>query len=176
MRSHFLMTLITLATNPTTAKAEDTSACPKDMVCASDPNSVVTALRDAGFSAKLGKNSYGEPLIGSDANGYNFAIAFYGCVKNEKCDALHFRSSFSPEVIYTAEYANSFISDHRFLAAVVTANKELRLSHDINTVGGLNRLNFAEVIRIWATSLHDFSKYSVEQQAKTTALRSAPQP
>ncbi len=176
MRNHLFMTLVALAAYSTGANAEDATACPKDMVCASNPTSVVTALQDAGFRAKLAKNNYGEPLISSAANGYNFAVAFYGCEKNEKCDALHFRSSFSPDLIYTAEYANGFISDHRFLAAVVTADKELRLSYDITTVGGLNKLNFAEVAKIWAISLGDFSKYSVEQQAIATALPSAPQP
>lgn len=174
MRNYFFITLAAMAVYSTAANAEDTIACSKDMVCASNPASVVTALQEAGFSAELVNNSYGEPLIASDTKGYNFAVAFYGCVKNDKCDALHFRSSFSPDLIYTAEYANDFILDHRYLAAVVTANKKLRLSYDITTVGGLNKRNFAEVTRIWATSLGDFSKYSVERKAKAAALQSPP--
>jgi Putative bacterial sensory transduction regulator len=176
VRNYFLILLMAIAGCSAAANAEDANACPNHMVCASNPDSVVAALHEAGFGAKLVKNTHGEPLIASAAHGYRFAVAFYGCVKNEKCDALHFRSSFSPELIYTLEYTNSFISDDRYLAATVTNNKEIRLSYDITTVGGLNKRNFAEVTRIWAASLEDFSKYSSQQQEKMTAVPSAPQP
>lgn len=61
--------------------------------------------------------------------------------------ALHFRSPFSPEPFYTTDYANSFVSNHRFLASAATENNKLRLAVDITTIGGSNKLNFAVVAR-----------------------------
>ncbi len=61
------------------AHAKDTDACGTNMICASDPQTVVDALQREGYRAKLNTDSIGDPMISSAATGYNFDIFFYGC-------------------------------------------------------------------------------------------------
>ena len=75
MRYDSVIILVVLATFSTTANAADEDICQTDLVCASDPQSVVTALLDNGDRAKLEKDSSGH-YIKSAAGGYNFEVIF----------------------------------------------------------------------------------------------------
>lgn len=147
------------------AMAADATLCEKGLICASDPASVVTAMQEEGYRAKLGKDALGEPMIESEGAGYDFEVLFYDCEDGKACKALQFSAGFKPEKEYNAEYANSWNSSKRYARAYVNDKQELFLRNDITTVGGLNKANFADAIDWWVTMLGEFSKFVEEQEA-----------
>lgn len=149
------------------AFAADKEPCAANMVCASKPQSVVEAMQAAGFRAKLGKDDLGDPKIESAAAGYDFQLYFYGCENNDKCDALQLNLDFVGEDDNTAEYANKWNRTKRFAKMNVNDKKELFLRYDVSTIGGLNQVNFADILDWWATMLDEFNKFVKEQKQKT---------
>lgn len=55
-----------------------------------DPATVVAALQDAGYKAKLSKNDDGDPLIESASQGNVVQIALLNCKDHRRCDQLEF--------------------------------------------------------------------------------------
>jgi hypothetical protein len=148
----------------TTAQAADENVCPASLICASKPETVVSGLQEAGFRAKLEKDKLGDPMISSEASGYEFEIYFYGCEKSVKCSSLQFQTTFIPEPDNTAEYANAWNANKRFIQASVE-NQKLQLAYDLSTVGGLNQQNFNDVAEWWAAMLGEFAVFVKEQEA-----------
>lgn len=129
------------------------------MVCASNPKSVVDAFREAGYKAKLQIDNEGDPLIESAAAGYNFDTLFYGCVETKSCDSLQFRVTFVKEPENTLELANKWNVRRRFSQMSVTDDGRLVVSWDVDTVGGLNSKNFADVLATWESILGELGKF-----------------
>jgi Putative bacterial sensory transduction regulator len=146
--------------------ASDAEPCDTNMICASSPKTLVKALQNEGYKAKLEKDTDGDPKITSSANGYSFSIYFYGCEKSTKCDSVQFNAGFKPEDDNTASYANAWNTKKRFMQASVNDQKELELRYDVTTAGGLNKRNFADVVDWWATMLSEFSTFVDEQKTK----------
>jgi Putative bacterial sensory transduction regulator len=145
--------------------AEDV-ACAKDMICASDPMTVVAAMQAEGYRAKLTKDKLGEPMIESKTNGYDFDVLFYDCEDGKACKAIQFSIIFKPEDDNTPEYANAWNVGKRFIKASATDKKSLELQYDLTTVGGLNQANFADALDWWATMLGEFAKFVEARKPK----------
>lgn len=158
----------------TEAGAIDAETCPTDIVCASKPQSIVDTLQEAGYRATLKKDSAGE-YISSAASGYNFTINLLGCKDGAQCKYLQFAIQFTANNAYNAEYANGYHLRYRSLQMAVLDNKQLRLTYEVTTVGGLPKQNFIDVVDLWATGLNGFGTYSAEQ-AKKAAPPAAPTP
>jgi Putative bacterial sensory transduction regulator len=101
------------------SSASADSKCPDGLVCASAPETVVKAMQEAGFRAKLDKDKTGDPLISSEASSYAFDIFFYGCENSKNCTSLQFQTSFGAEEDNTPEYANAWNTKYRFVQASV---------------------------------------------------------
>ncbi len=157
---------IFLMTVASGARAKDTEPCAKGMVCASDPKSIVAALQDEGFKAKLETGSDGDPKISTAANGYNYTVHFYGCEKGAQCDSIQLYSGFKSEDDNTPAYANAWNVKKRFITMSAEDDKSLNLRYDVSTVGGLNKRNFADVIDWWSVMLGDFADFVDEQKKK----------
>jgi hypothetical protein len=162
MRAFSMFLAITLAS--ATAQASDEASCKEGLICASQPETVLNAIKEAGFRAKLEKDKLGDPMISSAASGYNFEIYFYGCEKAKQCSSLQFQSSFSAEPDNTPAYANAWNSKKRFVQASVE-KQELQLSYDVSTIGGLNTENFADVVGWWSDMLGEFAVFVKEHEA-----------
>ncbi|MCR5872065.1 MULTISPECIES: YbjN domain-containing protein [unclassified Sphingomonas] len=147
------------AASATPAMAEDKEPCAAEMVCASNPRSVVEAFREAGLKAKLVLDSEGDPLIESAASGYNFDTFFYGCVETNACDSLQFRVTFIKEPENTVELANKWNARKRFSHMYVTDEGQLIVNFDVTTVGGLNKKNFGDVLATWESVLGELGKF-----------------
>lgn len=160
-----LFVLIAATMMPSMVMAADDALCEKGLICASDPATVATAMQEEGYRAKLGKDALGDPMIESEASGYDFEVLFYDCEDGKACKALQFSAGFKPEKEYSAEYANSWNSSKRYVRAYVNDKKELFLRIDMTTAGGLNKANFADSIDWWVTMLGEFSKFAEEQKA-----------
>jgi hypothetical protein len=137
------------------AMAADKDPCAASMVCASAPQTVVSALQAAGYKAVLKKSTNtGNPMIESAAAGYDFRVYFYECEANKACGSLQFRTDFADDGGNSAALANLWNKEKRFSQMSFDAeDKSLSFSYDVTTVGGLNQKNFADVIDWWATML-----------------------
>jgi len=134
------------------ARAAD---CPASLVCASNPAGIVSSLQAQGYKAVLGKSdSTGNPKISSAASGYDYTIFFYGCEKGTNCTSLGFSITFADDGTNSADLANEWNSDKRFSAmSFDKSDKSLMLTYDVSTIGGLNQVNFADVVDWWQTML-----------------------
>ena len=172
MRYDSVIVLLALATISTAAHAADEDTCAQDMVCASNPQSVVTAMQDAGYRAKLEKDTTG-PYIKSAAAGYNFEVIFLGCKESIKCDSMQLNLLFAASDAHTPEYANGFNVQYRYLQAAATSNKQLRIALDVTTIGGVTKRNFKDMLDTWSRGLNAFLTYA-NQQAATIAKPAVP--
>jgi len=143
--------------------AADNAPCGANMVCASDPQSVVRALQKAGYKAELSKDARGDPKINSAANGYDFVVYFYDCKDNVHCAALQFSVQFVDDGKNTPELANKWNKNKRFVQMAVTDDDDLTISYDVTTLGGLNQANFADVVDWWQTMLGELRRFFQEQ-------------
>lgn len=148
------------------ALASDDDACSARMVCASNPQSVVDAIKEAGYKAVLSKSkTTGNPMIESAANGYDYSVFFYECKEGAQCGSLQFMISFADDGANTPELANAWNKEKRFSQMAVTDDKSLSFSYDVSTIGGLNQKNFADVVDWWALMLGDVSVFFKAQAA-----------
>jgi hypothetical protein len=149
------------------ARAADTEPCGKGMVCASHPQSVVDALKAAGYQGVLSKSkSTGNPLIESAASGRKFRIYFYECDANKACASLQFNIGFVDDGANSAELANAWNKEKRFSQmSYDPSDKSLSFAYDVTTLGGLNQKNFADVIDWWAAMLGQLGTFFKEHPA-----------
>lgn len=133
--------------------AKDDAPCAKGMVCASAPETVVKALQDAGYKAKLTADREGDPMVSSAAAGYDFDVLFYGCENKKRCDSIQFYLGFSKGEENTPAYANKWNVTNRFVQMAAHPDKTLSLQYDMSTIGGVNAANFADALDWWAYQL-----------------------
>lgn len=160
LKGGFLGAAALLATAP--ALASDTAPCEKGLICASDPATVVLALQETGYKAKLDKDSGGDPMVSSSASGYDFDIMFYGCKDHKQCDSLQMRVSFAKDGANTFELANKWNSDKRFSQAYVNDKGSFVVDYDVTTAGGLTKANFADVVDWWSVTLGNLKTFFAE--------------
>ena len=139
----------------TTGGADHGANCPGGSVCAANPAGIVSSLQAQGYKAVLGKSdSTGNPKISSSAAGYDYTIFFYGCEKNVNCTSLSFSITFSDDGANSADLATDWNKDKRFTTmSYDSSDKSLSITYDVTTVGGLNQVNFADVVDWWQTML-----------------------
>jgi hypothetical protein len=145
--------------------AEDNEPCGTGLICASAPSTVVKALQDGGYRAKLDKDSNGDPSISSSTAGYNYEIYFYGCKENKNCDSLQFQVSFQKDETHTAELANKWNNKWRFGQAAVTDKGAFVVSMDVSTIGGLNGTNFADSLNWWDATMGNLRQFFKDNPA-----------
>lgn len=144
------------------AWATDDEPCKAGLVCASNPETVAAAIRDAGYKAQLAKDDVGDPKVTSAANGYNFGVYFYDCEKAKACAGLQFQVSFTDDGKNTLEMANDWNRKKRFAQMALQPDKSLRVSYDVTTKGGMTPANFADVVDWWAVMMGELGVYFKE--------------
>lgn len=152
-----------LCLSATPATAEDAAPCAADMVCASDPGSVMAAMTVAELAPKLSKDSDGDPMIESDESTYHFDVYFYGCTEHAKCDSLRFEARFEKAPENTPDLANKWNAKKRFLQALVREDGQFAVGYDVATIGGLNARNFADVLEWWNLQLGELATFFKEE-------------
>lgn len=134
--------------------------CAKELVCASDPQSVFAAMEKAEFKPKLTTDGQGDPMIESDEASYHFDVYFYGCDKQHKnCDSLRFEALFEKAPENTPEFANKWNASKRFMQAYIRDDGQMGLSYDVAMIGGLNQRNFSDVLDWWASQLSELATF-----------------
>jgi hypothetical protein len=131
-------------------------------VNAHDVKTVVAALQENGYRAKLNKGEDGDPLIITGSGGNNIVLVFSSCTNHENCDYIEFLSYYadiSPR--NGSEIVNKWHSEENFASVLyIEREKQLSLYHYIITgTGGIS-----------SESLTDTMSYFVKDLASLGAL------
>jgi hypothetical protein len=160
----------------------DEASCGKGLICASKPETVVKALQEAGYKAKLVSEKGKDPWIETSMNGYNLDLEFSNCEDNKKCKVLSYRVSFTEDDIYTLELMNSWNSRFRFYQMYRLEKGGMAMNYDFTTVGGLNQANFAHLAGWMDGMLGDMDRFideartAKEKAGETIPAASSSQP
>lgn len=148
------------------AVAKDETVCPKGLICASDPETVASGMKKAGFRAELGTDATGDPKISSSANGFDFQIFFYGCEDHKQCDSLQFYLSFNNDDGKNSEtLANNWNKKKRFVQMSYLDDKALEARYDVTTIGGINPANFSDIALWWDAMLGEMRVFFREDSS-----------
>jgi Putative bacterial sensory transduction regulator len=136
-----------------------TATAQAQMVTAQNPQSVVSALQNAGYKAELTTDGAGDPKIESGSSGNKFVVFFYGCTKNRDCTTLQFYAGWSgPKV--SLEQINKWNNDKRFSRALLDKDGDPVIKQDLDLDdGGLSRLLFEDNLEYWVLVMNEFAKY-----------------
>lgn len=129
-------------------------------VSAAWPESVVAALRDAGYRATLTTDSYGDPKIESAAAGAEFNVIFYGCdERGAACTDVHFSAGFDLAAGISMQAANSWNREKLMGQVYVDDEGDPFIGHFVTGLDGMSRASFGLVLDQWETALSDFTKF-----------------
>ena len=130
------------------------------MVRAQDPQTLVKALQDAGYSAKLGTDRVGDPMITSGVSGTTFQIYFYNCTQNKDCATVQFHSGYDLRNPVDLPKINEWNRTKRFARAFLDKENDPILEMDVDLDdGGLSPALFIDDIEFWASLLGDFERH-----------------
>ena len=134
------------------------------MVRASDPTTIVDALRASGYEATLTRDDAGDPLVNLDLDGWKAILLFYECnaARHDECQSVQFRSTFDAEGegMIPAE-ALQFAAEQRFVSVALNRSNDPVLSWDVVTGSGipaevfvLGTQRFLEALKAMAVQLY----------------------
>ena len=127
-------------------------------VQATNPGTIVTALRDAGYRATLSTDSVGDPVVKSGAAGVDFSVLFYNCTEHKDCKTVQFYAGFVKKGL-TLDTMNEWNAEHRFARAYLDHEKDPRIEMDVDLdKGGMSSALFQANIATWESLLGDFQK------------------
>jgi len=140
--------------------ATATSVAAQDMIKATDPLGMAIALRDLGYKATLDKDTLGDPMIVSKAQGLNFVILFYDCTDNADCRSIQYSSSFTLTDGIDPNTLNAWNLDKRYAKTYINDEGEIYLKYDVNLDGGGIQLEtFKDNFDIWDSLLGEFKDH-----------------
>jgi Putative bacterial sensory transduction regulator len=129
------------------------------MVSAKNPQSIVSALQNAGYKAELTKDGTGDPMIKSSSGGSSFAIFFFGCTKNVDCATIQLFAGYSDKKV-TLSQMNDWNSKKRFGRAYLADSGAARIEMDIDLDdGGLSAKLFEDNVEFWVVTMSAFEKH-----------------
>jgi hypothetical protein len=130
------------------------------MVRAQDPGSVVKALQQGGYAAKLGTDKVGDPMITSGVSGTTFQVFFYNCTDHKNCATVQFHSGYDLKESIGLERINEWNRTQRFGRAYLDKVNDPILEMDVDLDdGGLSHLLFIDNIEFWASVLGKFEQH-----------------
>jgi hypothetical protein len=130
------------------------------MVKAQDPDSLVQALQDGGYTAKLGTDKVGDPMITSGASGTSFQIFFYNCTEHKACATVTFHSGYDLKSSPGLEKINEWNRGKRFGRAYLDKESDPILEMDVDLDdGGLSPALFIDNVEFWTSVLGEFEKH-----------------
>jgi hypothetical protein len=133
---------------------------PSYLVHAQDPQTIVRALLGGGYSAKLGVDKVGDPMVTSAVGGTTFQIFFYNCTNHVQCATVQFHSGYDLDRTLPLETINEWNRSERFGRAYLDKENDPILEMDVDLDdGGLSPLLFIDNIEFWSTILGKFEKH-----------------
>jgi hypothetical protein len=130
------------------------------MVKAQDPQSVVRALQSGGYSAKLGTDKIGDPMITSASSGTTFQVFFYNCTAHKACATVQFHAGYDFDKPLPLDKINEWNSSERFGRAYLDKENDPILEMDVDLDdGGLSTALFIDNVEFWTSILTNFEKH-----------------
>jgi hypothetical protein len=130
------------------------------LVHAQDPQTIVRALQGGGYSAKLGVDKVGDPMVTSAVGGTTFQIFFYNCTNHMGCATVQFHSGYDLNTAPPLETINEWNRSERFGRAYLDKENDPILEMDVDLDdGGLSPLLFIDNVEFWATILGKFETH-----------------
>ena len=130
------------------------------LVKAQDPDTLVRALQNGGYQAKLGVDKVGDPMITSGYSGTTFQIFFYNCTNHKECATVQFHSGYHLEKPVTLETMNAWNQSQRFGRGFLDKVNDPILEMDVDLDdGGLSPALFIDNIEFWTSILTRFEQH-----------------
>lgn len=129
------------------------------VVTASDPRSVMSALQDLGYRAELTTDSDGDPKIRSAIDGTNYSIYFYGCRDNTDCRWIQFSTGWDLSKGTTLQAMNEWNRTKLFGEATLDSENDPHLSYFFTLDGGMSRPIFDDTVDWWGVAIREFKDY-----------------
>lgn len=143
------LTLAALAATPATAT-----------VSASNPQSVITALQNAGYKAVLEKDRDGDPTIKTSMSGLRVQILFYGCTEHANCRTLQFNSGFDLKEAIPLEKLNEWSKANRWLTVYRDDEGDPITQMDVMVgPGGLPDQTFSDAVAVYEQAIGSFARF-----------------
>ncbi|MEM8851221.1 MAG: YbjN domain-containing protein [Pseudomonadota bacterium] len=125
-----------------------------DLVDATNPVTVVSAVREVLRKATLDTPPDEDPVIEARIDDANFAIFFYECDTPAGCLSIQFRSSYDQDRAVD-DLILRWNADKRFGRAFATKTG-IAVAYDVNLRHGVSRENLVDSVELWVTILRDF--------------------
>ncbi|WOE76550.1 YbjN domain-containing protein [Alterisphingorhabdus coralli] len=133
------------------------------MVTAANPQSIASAMQEAGYKAELTTDDVGDPLIKSRMDGWNVSVLFYDCTNNANCKSLQFFTIFDRPQPMPAEMAIAWSTRNRFGAVGLDNEGDPSLTWDVLTgEAGIPQSVFIDALNSYDTTIARFSNYVFE--------------
>ena len=118
-------------------------------VAASDPAQVARVMQEAGYTADLRTDDYGDPLIKTSFAGYGGSIYFYGCAEgtHDGCDSVQFRVGLDRKAAVTPELMSAITRKYRYIALWLDDEGDPWINYDIHTGSGVSTANFLATLK-----------------------------
>lgn len=134
-------------------------AAQAEAVSATNPQSVATAMQNAGYKATLTKDNTGDPLINSSSGGSNFSVFFFGCTKNVDCRTIQFFAGYTDRKP-TLSQMNDWNSKKRFARGYIADSGAARVEMDVDLDdGGMSTKLFEDNLEFWVSIMAAFEKH-----------------
>lgn len=126
---------------------------------AARPDSIVNALQELGFQAKLETDSQGDPLIRSRMEGIRTSIYFYGCTDNKDCQDLLFSTGFNLTDGTTASRMNEWNETKLVGKAYIDDESDPWLEFYVGGVTGMTQESFERNVDQFGNALSGFKDH-----------------
>lgn len=141
--------------------AGHTAQADEQLVDGSDPQVILKIAKGFG-SARLAKDSLGDPMIRGKIDGMQYLVLFYGCKNAEECDSIQFRASWSQQDI-EMEALNEWNKANRFGKGYLDANGDPTLEMTVNLKWGVSPENLENTFEWWEIIVKDFMKDIIDE-------------
>lgn len=127
------------------------------LVTAEEPEQILEIAKGFG-SARLKKDSTGDPMIVGRMNGTKYGIYFYGCNKQHKeCDDIKFGAGWSGETV-SLKKINEWNRAKRFGTAYLDKEGDPNVDMAVNLDYGVSVENLEDTFNFWSLILKSFRK------------------
>jgi hypothetical protein len=129
--------------------AAATTASSAEFVDATDPQQLVSIIRELGYRARLTSDNTGDPMISTSVGGTDVSILFFGCVANADCKTLLFKVGYDLNDGTTLEAVNVWNTENLYGRAYLDDESDPWIEMPVNLFGGITRQNFEDTFDWW---------------------------
>lgn len=122
------------------------------------PQEVMQVLQQEGYKAELDKDSAGDPMVRSAAEGLKFDVYFYGCEDN-RCKSIEFVVGLDLEKGTTLQKAADWNKEYRFARLALDDEMDAWFHYDIDVERGATTEAIENALERWIAVLPDARKF-----------------